>query len=74
MQKQKSVYWNLKSIIKKRGLTYTEFGELFEPKLEQSTVSSLVRKRSITFEMLERIINALDLSQEEILELIKVYE
>lgn len=68
------VRWELKQLLKKRGLTYQQFGELFEPTLDTAHVTRLMRRNSITFDMLERIVEALELEPEELTDLLRFYK
>lgn len=68
------VKFNLKEIIHKRGMTYTQFGQKFNPVLDVPQVSRMAKSNSITFERLAQVCEALDLTPEELPELIKMYD
>ncbi|MGG3573248.1 helix-turn-helix transcriptional regulator [Bacillus gobiensis] len=67
------VRFELKSLLEKRNLTQEQFGLMCKPPLSREQVSRLTRSTKITFNMLERIIDAFELDSEEVGELIKVY-
>ncbi len=69
-----TVKFNLKKLIHKRGLTYEEFGSRFEPVMAKGTVSRLSKANGITFDRLAQIVEALNISEEELTELITIYK
>jgi DNA-binding Xre family transcriptional regulator len=68
------VKFNLKEMIHRRGMTYSQFGEKFNPPLDVPQVSRMAKSSSITFERLAQICEALGITPEELPELIKMYE
>lgn len=74
MERERVIRFELKQLIKERGLTQEEFGKLCSPELDRFQVSKLTKASNITFDMLERIVNALELDSEEVGKLIAVYK
>lgn len=73
MEQKRVVRFELKQVLKERDLTYEEFGALMEPQMKKQHVFHLINRSSITFDMLERIMNALEMEPHEVTKIIKVY-
>ncbi|MCE7792301.1 helix-turn-helix transcriptional regulator [Salipaludibacillus sp. CUR1] len=73
MEKQKIIRFELKQLLKEKGMTYEEFGQRCNPPMEKQAVYNLTKREGVSFSMLERIVNALNLSEEELSRLIKIY-
>jgi DNA-binding Xre family transcriptional regulator len=69
-----TVEFNLKGFLKKRGLTYEQFGEKFEPVLTRGSVSRMNSANGITFNRLAQIVEALEMTDEELKELFVIYK
>lgn len=74
MERQRVIRFELKQLLERKRMTQEEFGSKCTPPLNRHQVSKLTRTNSISLEMLERVIDALELDSEEVGSLIKVYK
>jgi len=69
------IRFELKKLIRDRGLTFEQFGQLMEPPMDKATISRLANNSGLVrLETIERIANALDLEPHEMADLFKLYK
>lgn len=67
--------FELRKLIRERGLTLEQFGQKMKPPMDKGSVSRLANNSGlIRFETIERIANALDLEPHEMADLFKLYK
>ncbi|MGG3623124.1 helix-turn-helix transcriptional regulator [Bacillus gobiensis] len=74
MERKKIVRFELKQLLQEKGMTQVEFGLKCTPPMNKPQVNKLTKAKMISFDMLERIVNALELNEDEIGRLIRVYK
>ncbi|MGG3663614.1 hypothetical protein [Bacillus gobiensis] len=74
MERKMLVRFELKQLLAEKGMTQVEFGLKCTPSMEKQQVHQLTKAKMISFDTLERIINALELNEDEIGRLIRVYK
>jgi DNA-binding Xre family transcriptional regulator len=68
------VRWELGQYLSRKGITQASFGQRFTPPMGKQQVNKLTKAKTVSFERLEQIMNALELEPEQLGELIRVYE
>ncbi|UDK98385.1 hypothetical protein EYB33_19865 [Lysinibacillus sphaericus] len=74
MDKKIVVRWELGRYLSRKRITQQSFGEMCTPQMDRHQVNKLTKAKTISFEKLEIVMNALNMKPDEMGELIKVYE